>query len=247
MSKIKQIMNGVEPMRSSSKPRSGPRALGLVFILAGACAWTTLAVQAAKTGSQFLLGPDLAGIERWEEKSFEGNTRYQKVSLGDKTALQATSEDSASGMFRKQRIDLNAFPTLTWQWRLEKGLSDLNEESKAGDDFAARVYVVVSDGWFFWQTRTLNYVWSSRVPDKQSWPNPYAPDNAVMLPLRTRRDAKGVWYSEVRNVQQDLKRYLGKHYDEIEAVAIMTDTDDSGGSATAYYGDIYFTQENVSP
>ncbi len=199
----------------------------------------------ADSPHHYLLGPDQAGFADWREKEFVDHTEYEQVSLDGEQVLKARSQGAASGLFREIEVDLNKTPILTWRWRVDAGPDKLDEESKSGDDFAARLYVVVSDGWFFWQTRTLNYVWSSREVGERSWPNPYAPDNAFMLPLRNGRTEKGQWVTEQRNVQADLKRYLGKHYDNIEAVAIMTDMDDSGSTATAYYGDIYFSAKEI--
>jgi hypothetical protein len=48
------------------------------------------------------------------------------------------------------------------------------------------------------------------------------------------------WISEERNVYEDYKKAFGKVPPMISGVAIMTDSDNTGESATAYYGDIVF-------
>lgn len=181
------------------------------------------------------------GVDGWESVEFNDETSYQLRSENDQSVLHALSSASASGMFKKMKVDIKKYPYLNWRWKVNKPLEDLAEEQKKGDDYAARIYVVVSDGWFFWQTKALNYVWSSREQTPTSWPNAYAPDNTLMMPLRKNSDGIGQWHVEKRNIQEDLKAWLGKSYDEVEAIAIMTDSDDSGLSADAVYGDIFFS------
>jgi hypothetical protein len=181
------------------------------------------------------------GLEDWESHEFNDETTYVLRTENDGKVLQAMSKASASGMFNKTKVDIKKYPYLNWRWKVNKPLENLNEEQKSGDDYAARIYVLVSDGWFFWQTKALNYVWSSREQSPESWPNAYAPDNTLMMPLRNNSDGLAQWHVEKRNIQEDLKAWLGKTYEEVEAIAIMTDADDSKSSAEAMYGDIYFS------
>jgi hypothetical protein len=131
---------------------------------------------------------------------------------------------------------------MNWRWRIENHLGAVNEQAKSGDDYAARVYVVVSGGLAFWRTRAINYVWASASPKGKIWPNAFAGDHAMMITLRSSSDQTGVWYIEKRNILVDLKQQFGEDMGYIDAVAIMTDTDNAHGKVTAYYGDIYFSK-----
>jgi hypothetical protein len=182
-------------------------------------------------------------LDGWESKEFKGKTVYRLVSVDGKTVLQAESHSAASGMFKEQRIDLQQTPFLNWSWRIDSRLGKLDEQSKAGDDYAARVYVVVSGGVLFWRTLAINYVWASNSPKNKIWPNAYAGDHAMMVALRSADDPLHTWESEKRNVRADLQQLFGKDIRYIDAVALMTDTDDSKTQATAYYGDIYFSAD----
>jgi len=182
-------------------------------------------------------------IEDWQHKEFKGKTQYKIIQLDNKKVLQAKSNASASGLYKEQRIDLNKTPYLNWTWRIENRLVNLDEQEKSGDDYAARVYVVISGGLFFWNTRAINYVWSANMATGKIWPNAFAGDNAMMIAIRSTKDPTGNWFSEKRNILTDLKQIFTKDYLYIDAIAIMTDTDNAKGSATAYYGDIYFSQK----
>lgn len=183
------------------------------------------------------------GMSDWSSKEFKGKTQYHISLLDGQRVLKAESNAAASGLFFEKRIDLNKTPVMNWRWRIENRLGKLNEQAKSGDDFAARVYVVVSGGLVFWNTKAINYVWSNTSPKNKTWPNPFAGDHAMMLAVRSALDKTGVWYTEKRNVRDDFKKLNGEEIQYIDAVAIMTDTDNAKGKVTAYYGDIYFTAE----
>ncbi|MEQ1622082.1 MAG: DUF3047 domain-containing protein [Methylococcales bacterium] len=180
-------------------------------------------------------------LDQWEDQIFKNKTDYKLVQLDCTTALKAESLNSASGLVKKQRIDLQSTPILNWRWRIESRLNTTNEQVKEGDDYAARVYVIISGGLAFWQTKAINYVWANTSSKGTSWPNAFAGDHAVMLALRSSADPTGTWFNEKRNILADLKQYFGEDIRYIDAIAIMTDTDNSHGKATTYYGDIYFT------
>ena len=181
-------------------------------------------------------------LNGWKSKEFKGKTDYQIIQLDGKTVLKAVSNSSASGLFKEQRIDLYKTPYLNWSWRIENRLGKLNEQTKSGDDYAARVYVVIDGGWIFWNTRAINYVWASNTKKGEIWPNAFAGDHAMMIALRSADDQLRTWRSEKRNILQDLQRLFGDRIRFIDAVAVMTDTDNAKGKATAFYADIYFTE-----
>ncbi len=182
-------------------------------------------------------------LDGWEHKIFKGETRYQLQTLDGIVVLKAESHAAGSGLFREQRIDLDKTPVLNWSWRVSKRLNGLNEQSKSGDDYAARIYVVVKGGLAFWQTKAVNYVWSSNSAKDTVWPNAFAGDHAMTLALRGPEAPLNVWHNEKRNVRADLTKLFKEDVHSIDAVALMTDTDNSGGQVSAYYGDIWFSKD----
>ncbi|WP_455217467.1 DUF3047 domain-containing protein [Kaarinaea lacus] len=180
---------------------------------------------------------DLSG---WEEKSFKGNSVYELTGSGNQTFLRASTDGMASGMFREVAIDLTKTPWINWSWRVENTFRNNNERTKEGDDYAARVYVVVSGGLFFWKTRAVNYVWSSHEPAGSIWSNAYT-ENARMVAVRSGDQQVGQWQTERRNVREDLKALFEEDITRIDAVAVMIDGDNTGQSAVSYFGDIFFS------
>ncbi|CCN49905.1 DUF3047 domain-containing protein [Vibrio nigripulchritudo] len=188
----------------------------------------------------------------WKQESFKGFTSYEPAILDGATVLKATSNGTASGLFLKKRIDLLQTPFLNWKWQVSEALPKLDEQSKEGDDYAARIYVVIDGGLMAWRTRSLNYVWSGSQQAETFWDNAFVGSNVCMVAVRGEDALTQTWYSEKRNVYQDLITYLGdkgskraneRAYRYIDVVAIMTDTDNSQASATTYYGDISFSAQ----
>ncbi len=184
-----------------------------------------------------------SGLKGWEEKKFKDSTFYQLFQIGDKKALLAKSRNNASALIKKVHIDIEKFPFLNWSWRIENRLDTGDEKNKSSDDYAARIYVIIDGGIFIWRTRAVNYVWANRASKGEIWENAFAGGNAQMMALRNRQDKLSTWYSEKRNVYEDLKRLFGNQFHYIDAIAIMTDTDNSHGQVKSYYGDIYFSEK----
>ena len=192
------------------------------------------------------------GFSDWKHKPIMNETVYQVTSYKGRVALKAVSDGAASGLVIEKQIDLLETPYVNWSWLVEKALSKLDERSKDGDDYAARVYVIVDGGLLPWEKKAISYVWSSSQGQGQVWDNAFAGSNVKMVSVRGQESNIGQWYDEKRNVYKDLIKYFGdkgsdeanqKSYRYIDTVAIMTDTDNSRGHAEAFYGDIIFSEE----
>lgn len=177
---------------------------------------------------------DLAG---WEPEEFKGVTTYSLVREDGRQVLQAVSRGSASALVKKIEADPAQTPMLSWSWKIEGTLPGGDGRSKAGDDFAARVYVVFPS-FFFWNTRALNYVWANKLPVGRAWPNAFAGDNVMMMAVNSGDGQAGKWVSHRRDLAADFRRLFGEEPPGIGAIAVMTDSDNTKGSAVAYYGDL---------
>jgi len=173
---------------------------------------------------------------KWVRKSFEGKTQYEVTREDNQLCIKATSSASASALYYKKKFDTKDFPVLTWRWKVDHVLSKGDALQKEGDDYAARVYVVFPS-LAFWRTKALNYIWANKLPQGQAVPNPFTA-NAIMVAVESGPERTGQWVEETRNVFEDYRRYFGKEPPKAGAIAIMTDTDNTGENATAWYGPI---------
>ncbi|MDZ7734732.1 MAG: DUF3047 domain-containing protein [Gammaproteobacteria bacterium] len=185
---------------------------------------------------------DSNGLHQWQNKSFEGETRYELVMDDGRQVVRAESDGTASGLYREQTIDLTRTPWLRWRWKVANVLEGVDETTKSGDDYPARVYVVFSGGLAFWRTRTIVYVWSSNQSVGSEWRSAFT-DKARIIAVQGGKGRVGEWVTESRNVREDYHRLFGDDAEKADAVAIMTDTDNSGQSAVAWYADIRFSDQ----
>lgn len=182
------------------------------------------------------------GLQGWEQKSFHGHTRYQLIDTPQGRSVRASSQASASILYREIEVDLATTPYLNWSWKINNTLDNQGERSKQGDDYPARVYVVFKPGWLPWQTQAINYVWSSHQPSGSSWNNAYT-DQAKMMALRSGDHEQGKWLMERRNVLADYQRLFPGQQPRLVGIAIMTDTDNTGQQAEAWYRKLYFSAQ----
>ena len=183
------------------------------------------------------------GLSGWQAQDFKGRvaTHYQLTRDDDAGAqvLHARCTRSASGYVWKEHIDLRQTPRLHWRWRIEQVYAGLHERDKRGDDFPARIYVVRDGGWMPWRTLSLVYVWGNGEAAERDWPDAYT-RQAHIIVVRSGNQDSGHWQDEQRDVWADFQRYFGAEVEAIDAVALMSDCDDSERDGAADYGDLFF-------
>lgn len=191
-------------------------------------------------------------------KKIEKHTTYTLVKDDDTVVVKAVSEASASGLTREIKINPREYPIVEWRWKIMNILKKGDVQRKEGDDYPARIYIAFEYepdklGFFkkaeFLIARLLygenlplaaiNYIWESKAPIGTMVPNPYT-DRVMMFVVESSSAKLNQWVNEERNVYEDYKKAFGEEPPMISGVAIMTDTDNTGESATAYYGDIFF-------
>jgi hypothetical protein len=199
--------------------------------------WLLSAASPAPAGEVLGIDDFEQGLSpHWEKKSFQGETVYRVVAAGTGKALHAQSRGGASGLFFRKEYRLQDYPLLSWRWKVRGIIPGGDETKKSSDDYAARVYVVFPH-WFFPKTKTISYVWGNKLAQGAAVPSPYT-DNAQMLAVESGGEKAGEWRTERRNVLEDYRRLFGAEPPPVGAIAIMTDTDNTGASAEAWYDDL---------
>lgn len=176
------------------------------------------------------------GLAGWERKNFKSETEYSVIKDGDKSVVMARSNSAASGIYKKIKLDPEQYRYLRWKWRVASPLHNAAEKVKKGDDYAARIYVVFP-GFFFWQSKAINYVWGSRLNKEEFFPSPFT-SNVAVVAIESGDEKAGTWVAEQRDILADYRNFFGSEPRKIGAIAIMTDTDNTESSATAWYTDI---------
>lgn len=202
----------------------------------------------------------------WEPLTFPGvetHTDYQLVNLDGTVVIKAESKMSASGLIRQVNIDPKQYPRFKWRWRAENIINKSNVLSKEGDDYPVRIYITFdydADRLSFSEgikyelyhmiygtyppLAAINYIWAKQSPVGAVVPNAYTA-HVSMIVAESGPYRIGRWLEMERNVYEDYKKAFGEEPGMITGVAIMTDTDNTGESATAYYGDLVFLKPKL--
>jgi hypothetical protein len=190
-------------------------------------------------------------------------TRYTLVRDGNTMVIRADADASMSGLIHPVRIDLAETPLIQWRWRIERPLKTADMTTKAGDDYAARLYVLFDYDVtkLSWLTRTklelakslygtevpaaaLNYVWDNRQPVGTLRANTYT-DRARMIVVASGADHAGQWVTVTRDLAADYRAAFGEDAPAVTGVVIATDTDNTSERVTAWYGDIHFLKRGA--
>lgn len=192
----------------------------------------------------------------WEPLSFakRAPTRYSWSPA--EGALHAEASSSASGLITRFTRPVAEAPVLRWRWKVAGTLPKGDERRKSGDDYAARVYVafVYDPSRAGAGTRlkyalarklkgeypphaAINYIWANKLPQGEATPNAYT-ERVMMLAVRSGDAEAGRWLSEERDVLEDYRRLFGEEPPPYAGVAVMTDADDTGGRAEAWFSSL---------
>ena len=185
---------------------------------------------------------ELSTLEVRKVRGADAKTQYFLGSNENGNFLKAVANNSASGLGKEIKIDLNKTPYLNITWKVEKNLKGINEKSKKGHDYAARVFVVKKTGATALSNRAMNYVFSSNEDVNVFHPSPYT-KKSIDFVLSTTNDNLNEWVTVKVNVKEHFKKFHDLDLNEINGIAIMADTDNSKLKSISYYQNIYFSDK----
>ena len=156
--------------------------------------------------------------------------------------LKAVADNSASGLGKKVKINLDKTPIINITWKVETDLKGIKENTKKGHDFAARVFVIKKTGATPLSNRAINYVFSSNNDVGENFPSPYT-KKSIDNVLATTKENLNEWVTVKANVKEDFKKFHNLNVKELDGVAIMADTDNSKLKTVSYFQNIYFSSK----
>lgn len=193
----------------------------------------------------------------WEPLTFpkiEARTSYEWSAAS--AAIHAVSAGGASGLVYRHHGPVADAPVLRWRWKISGTLPKGDARTKAGDDYAARLYITfryepsrvgLGTRLKYGAVKALRgeypphnaiaYIWANKLPAGESVSSAYT-DRVKMVSVRSGDGAAGEWRSEERDVLEDYRRLFGEDPPPYAGIALMTDTDNTGGAAEAWYADV---------
>ena len=183
---------------------------------------------------------ELTELQVRKVRGADNKTIYTVGSNENGNFLKAIANNAASGLGKEVKIDLNKTPFINITWKIEKDLAGIKENTKKGHDFAARVFVIKKTGATPLSNRAINYVFSSNNEIGLNWPSPYTKKSIDNVLANTKNNLNE-WITVKANVKSDFKKFHDLDVNELDGLAIMSDTDNSKMTAIAYYQNIYFS------
>lgn len=199
-----------------------------------------------------------SGWQVWKLSSAKKPTRYRLVSDGGRTVVKASAQGSASGLTYRMRVDLNHHPLLHWRWKVPALIAAADNTRRHTEDSPVRLIVTFAgdqaklpfeERLFAQQFKlftgselpyaTLMYIWENRAPRGSVIANQHT-SRVKMIVAESGPAHLGEWREQTRNVLEDYRRAFGEAPPPVRSIAIMTDTDNTGASVDAFYGDIAF-------
>ena len=184
---------------------------------------------------------ELSQLDVRKVRGADNNTIYSVGSNENGNFLKAVADNAASGLGKEIKIDLNKTPYINITWKIERDLPGIKENTKKGHDFAARVFAVKKTGATPLSNRAINYVFSSNNEIGFNSPSPYTKKSIDNVLASTKKNINE-WVTVKANVKEDFKKFHNLDVNELDGLAIMSDTDNSKMKAIAYYQNIYFSE-----
>jgi hypothetical protein len=185
---------------------------------------------------------ELVDLQVRKVRGADNKTEYSVGSNDNGNYLKAVADNAASGLGKEVKIDLNKTPFINITWKIEKDLSGILENTKKGHDFAARVFVIKKTGATPLSNRAINYVFSSNSDVGFNSPSPYT-KKSIDNVLASTKENFNEWVSVKANVKKDFKKFHNLDVNELDGLAIMSDTDNSKMKSISYYQNIYFSAD----
>ena len=183
---------------------------------------------------------ELSELQVRKVRGADNKTIYTVGSNEKGNFYKAVADNAASGLGKEVKIDLNKTPFINITWKIEKDLPGIKENTKKGHDFAARVFAVKKTGATPLSNRAINYVFSSNNKIGFNSPSPYT-KKSIDNVLATTKENLNEWVTVKANVKEDFMKFHDLDVNELDGLAIMSDTDNSKMKAIAFYQNIYFS------
>ena len=237
--------------------------LGLPALAAAACLAPSSAADARRVVElpRFSSAPPgnrlPAGWTQRTLPSVERANRFDLVAEEGGSVLRVASDRAASTLAVALRVDPALTPLLHWRWWVSHALAGSDLRHKAADDYAARVYVLfdlpvervsMGDRMKMVAARILYgadlpaaalcYVWGTAQAAGESGWNAYT-DRVRMIVVDSGNTHAGEWREVVRDVAGDFRAAFGDPVPMISGVAVAADTDNTGESVEARFGDLW--------
>lgn len=183
-------------------------------------------------------------------------TRYKLVSKEDRTVLHASADMASSGLLHRTLIDPHRKPWLQWEWKINDVVEEADNTRRATEDSPVRIILgfdgdkeslPFQDQVVFETAKmltghefpyaTLMYIWENKAPVGTIIRSTHS-GRVRMVVASQGSEGIGKWHTLTRNIVEDFEKAYGEKPGKLIGIGVLTDTDNTGDSVEAWYGDI---------
>lgn len=242
--------------------RDSATILAVSIALAGSPVAHAQSVQASPLVAPFSSAkPGTALPQGWEALSFgsfKNPTEFRFVEDGGHVVLNARADKAASGLIHLVRFDIRSAPYVQFRWKIAKLIEGADNSVASKEDSPVRVTLGFDGDKAKLTFREkaasliakratgrelpyaqLVYVWANTAPVGTVIENPHTHRVEMVVAASGAPDV-GKWVTVTRNVIEDFRKAFGEEPGLLTDVGVLTDTDNTGASVEAWYGDIRF-------
>jgi hypothetical protein len=183
-------------------------------------------------------------------------TQYGLVTKENRTVLHARAEGASSGLMQHVRADPLQQPWLEWQWKISQLVNTADNTQRATEDSPVRI-ILGFDGdkdnlpfadqilfetaklvtGYDFPYATLMYIWENKAPVGTVIRSTHS-SRIRMMVAEQGPQGVGKWRNFTRNIVEDYEKAFGEKPGKLIGVGVLTDTDNTGETVEAWYGDI---------
>jgi len=182
--------------------------------------------------------------EGWQKQNW-GSPKYDfsVVAEGGERVLRLRSDNDSSTISKELKVDVRQYPILQWRWKVLSLPKGADARRKETDDEAAQIYVTFPRFPSAVRSRIIGYIWDTTAPAGSTFTSQKV-GNVNFVVVRSGDADLNKWHTESRNVLDDFKRIYGEApKEEVGAISISINSQNTGSSAEAYFGEILFRKQ----
>ena len=177
----------------------------------------------------------------WKGQSW-GSPKYEFriVTQGGRKVLHLKSNNDSSTISKEIKVDIKSLPILQWSWQAVTLPKWGDDRKSATDDQAAQLYVTFPRFPQQVRSRIISYIWDTTAPAGAVFKSEKT-GLVTYVVVRSGPADLGKWLTESRNVLEDYQKIYGEAPgEEVGAVSISIDSNDTRSTAESYFGELLF-------
>jgi len=159
---------------------------------------------------------------------------------GGRKVLRAKSQDDSPTISKEAKVNVKDRPILQWSWQAVTLPKGGDARKSATDDQAAQLYVTFPRFPQAVRSRIISYLWDTTAPAGAIFKSEKT-GLVTYVVVRSGPAEAGKWVTESRNVLEDYKKIYGDApREDVGAISISIDSNDTHSSAESFFGEILF-------